>query len=230
MSYILIIEDEVDLAELLAFHLRQEGLTVTVANDGQQGLRQALAEPPALVVLDLMLPGLLGTEICRRLRGVAATAAVPVLMLTARGDESDRVVGFEVGADDYVTKPFSVREVVLRIKALLRRSAQIQSGETTGGRILQFGPLQIDPDRHRVLSNGSEIELTSTEYKLLLLLAERQGRLQTRELLLTEVWGYNYIGDTRTVDTHITRLRGKLGTAGDLIRTVRGFGYKLEVQ
>lgn len=229
MSYILIIEDEVDLAELLAFHLRQEGLTVTVANDGQQGLRQALAEPPALVVLDLMLPGLLGTEICRRLRGVAATAAVPVLMLTARGDESDRVVGFEVGADDYVTKPFSVREVVLRIKALLRRSAQTQ-GETAGGRILQFGSLQIDPDRHRVLNNGSEIELTSTEYKLLLLLAERQGRLQTRELLLTEVWGYNYIGDTRTVDTHITRLRGKLGPAGDLIRTVRGFGYKLEVQ
>lgn len=229
MSYILIIEDEVDLAELLAFHLRQEGLTVTVANDGQQGLRQALAEPPALVVLDLMLPGLLGTEICRRLRGVAATAAVPVLMLTARGDESDRVVGFEVGADDYVTKPFSVREVVLRIKALLRRSAQTQ-GETAGGRILQFGSLQIDPGRHRVLNNGSEIELTSTEYKLLLLLAERQGRLQTRELLLTEVWGYNYVGDTRTVDTHITRLRGKLGPAGDLIRTVRGFGYKLEVQ
>jgi two-component system phosphate regulon response regulator PhoB len=229
MSYILIIEDEVDLAELLAFHLRQEGFTVTVANDGQQGLRQALAEPPALVVLDLMLPGLLGTEICRRLRGVAATAAVPVLMLTARGDESDRVVGFEVGADDYVTKPFSVREVVLRIKALLRRSTQIQ-GETAGGRILHFGPLQIDPDRHRVLNNGSEIELTSTEYKLLLILAERQGRLQTREVLLTEVWGYNYVGDTRTVDTHITRLRGKLGTAGDLIRTVRGFGYKLEVQ
>jgi two-component system phosphate regulon response regulator PhoB len=228
MSYILIVEDEVDLAELLAFNLRQEGYVVQVANEGQQGLRQALAEPPALVVLDLMLPGLLGTEICRRLRSEAATAAVPVLMLTARGDESDRVVGFEVGADDYVTKPFSVREVLLRVKALLRRTTPTSAAPAAGGAALQFGTLQIDPDRHRVVNDGAEVELTSTEYKLLLTLAERQGRLQTREVLLTEAWGYNYVGDTRTVDTHITRLRAKLGSAGDMIRTVRGFGYKLE--
>lgn len=225
-AHILIIEDERDLAELLAFNLQQAGYSTTLAQDGAAGLAKALVAPPDLVILDLMLPGLLGTEVCRRLRQERATAAVPVLMLTARGEELDRVVGFEVGADDYVVKPFSVREVVLRVKALLRRSADAP----TEGKPLQIGPLVIDTERHRVTVDGSEVDLTAIEYKLLLTLAERHGRVQTREGLLQDVWGYNYAGDTRTVDTHITRLRTKLGDAGGLIRTQRGFGYKLEAE
>ena len=224
MARILIIEDERDLAELLAFNLQQAGYATTLAHDGADGLEKALAAPPDLVVLDLMLPGLLGTEVCRRLRQERTTSGVPVLMLTARGEEIDRVVGFEVGADDYVVKPFSVREVVLRIRALLRRS-----GDTpVEGKTLHIGPLSIDTERHLVTVDGSGVELTTLEYKLLLTLAERRGRVQTRDGLLQDVWGYHYTGDTRTVDTHITRLRTKLGSAGVLIRTLRGFGYKLE--
>jgi len=223
-AHILIIEDERDLAELLAFNLQQAGYSATLAHDGVAGLAKALVDPPDLIILDLMLPGLLGTEVCRRLRQERATAEVPVLMLTARGEEIDRVVGFEVGADDYVVKPFSVREVVLRVKALLRRSADAP----TEGKPLQIGPLVIDTERHRVTVDGREVDLTAIEYKLLLTLTERHGRVQTREGLLQDVWGYNYAGDTRTVDTHITRLRTKLGDAGGLIRTLRGFGYKLE--
>lgn len=226
MAHILIIEDERDLAELLAFNLRQAGFTAALAHDGTDGLAKAVAAPPDLIILDLMLPGLLGTEVCRRLRQERSTAAVPVLMLTARGEESDRVAGFEVGADDYVVKPFSVQEVVLRVKALLRRS-----GESSGaGRNLNIGALHIDIDRHLVTVGGREIELTALEYKLLLTLAERHGRVQTRDGLLQDVWGYHYAGDTRTVDTHITRLRTKLGDAGTMIRTLRGFGYKLEAE
>lgn len=224
MQRILIIEDEHDLAELLAFNLRQAGFTATLAHDGADGLAEALAHPPDLVILDLMLPGLLGTEVCRRLRQERATAAVPVLMLTARGEEIDRVVGFEVGADDYVVKPFSVREVILRVKALLRRSGD----GPAESKMLRIGVLAIDTERHRVTVADSEVELTTLEFKLLLTLAERHGRVQTRDVLLQDVWGYNYAGDTRTVDTHITRLRTKLGSAGILIRTLRGFGYKLE--
>ena len=225
MATILIIEDERDLAELVAFHLRQEGYTCQICGDGSSGLAAALSAPPDLVVLDLMLPQLLGTEVCRELRREARTRQVPVLMLTARGEESDRVVGFEIGADDYLTKPFSVRELVLRIKALLRRSAVVATDTSQG---LQIGALNIDTDRHEVTVAGAAVTLTSTEYRLLLTLAERRGRLQSRDTLLQDVWGYHYVGDTRTVDTHITRLRNKLGAAGDLIQTVRGFGYKLE--
>lgn len=224
MQRILIIEDESDLAELLDFNLRQAGFAVTVAHDGAEGLAVALAAPPDLVILDLMLPGLLGTEICRRLRGAPATAAMPILMLTARGEESDRVAGFEVGADDYVVKPFSVREVILRVKALLRRGADSPDEV----KALQIGTLRIDVERHRVSVAGAEVELTALEFKLLLTLAERRGRVQSRDGLLQDVWGYQYAGDTRTVDTHITRLRTKLGAAGGLIRTLRGVGYKLE--
>lgn len=225
MATILIIEDERDLAELVAFHLRQEGYTCQICGDGSSGLAAALSAPPDLVVLDVMLPQLLGTEVCRELRREARTRQVPVLMLTARGEESDRVVGFEIGADDYLTKPFSVRELVLRIKALLRRSAPAATDTPQG---LQIGELNIDTDRHEVTVAGAAVTLTSTEYRLLLTLAERRGRLQSRDTLLQDVWGYHYVGDTRTVDTHITRLRNKLGAAGDLIQTVRGFGYKLE--
>lgn len=224
MQRILIIEDERDLAELLAFSLNQAGYATTIANDGTDGLSKALTEHPDLVILDLMLPGLLGTEVCRRLRQEPTTTGIPVLMLTARGEEIDRVVGFEVGADDYVVKPFSVREVVLRVKALLRRSGDA----LVEGNSLRFGSLTIDTERHRVTVDGNEVELTTLEYKLLLTLAERHGRVQSREGLLQDVWGYNYAGDTRTVDTHITRLRTKLGSASAIIRTLRGFGYKLE--
>lgn len=224
MLRILLIEDERDLAELLAFNLQQAGFATIQAHDGATGLNQALSNPPDLIILDLMLPGLLGTEVCRRLRQERATADVPVLMLTARGEESDRVTGFEVGADDYVVKPFSVKEVVLRVKALLRRGGDTPAATTT----LQIGPVAIDIDRHHVSVDGAEVELTTLEYKLLLTLMERRGRVQTREGLLQDVWGYHYAGDTRTVDTHITRLRTKLGRAGTLIRTLRGFGYKLE--
>jgi two-component system phosphate regulon response regulator PhoB len=223
MQRILIIEDEHDLAALIAFNLQGEGYAVTIAHDGREGLDSALETPPDLVILDLMLPSLLGTEVCKRLKGKAATADVPVIMLTAKGEEIDRVVGFEVGADDYVVKPFSVRELLLRVRAILRRAG----GPVPAGTLLTIGDLAIDTDRHRVTVAGEEVVLTTTEFKLLHILAERHGRLQSRDTLLKDVWGYNYVGDTRTVDTHVTRLRTKLGTSGDMIRTVRGFGYKM---
>lgn len=223
---ILIVEDESDLAELIAFHLRVEGCQTEIAGNGRLGLERALADPPDLVILDLMLPEMLGSELCRNLRKEGKTAATPVLMLTAKGEEIDRVVGFEVGADDYVVKPFSLRELLLRVKALLRRSQPVVQSERG---LLHFGPLSIDPLCHEVRVANEIVELTAIEYRLLTTLAERRGRLQSRDQLLTDVWGYNYIGDTRTVDTHVTRLRSKLGAAGELIRTVRGFGYKLEL-
>jgi two-component system phosphate regulon response regulator PhoB len=165
-----------------------------------------------------------GTEVCRLLRKQESTTAIPVIMVTAKGEEIDRVVGFEVGADDYLVKPFSSRELLLRMKAILRRTAP----ESKSEKILRLGDLSIDPSRHTVTVADEEITLTSTEYKLLLILAERQGRVQSREQLLQDVWGYSSEADTRTVDTHITRLRAKLGDAGEMILTVRGFGYKLE--
>jgi two-component system phosphate regulon response regulator PhoB len=226
MKKILVIEDEKDLAELLIFNLEKDGFSMLAAYDGLSGLAMALREEPDLIVLDLMLPGLMGTEVCKELRKESRTARIPVLMLTARGEEIDRVVGFEVGADDYIVKPFSMRELLLRIRAILRRCED--QHQPPAGKMLTIGGITVDTERHRVLSTGEEVELTSTEYKLLLYLAERPGRVFSRELLLQNVWGYNNMGDTRTVDTHITRLRGKLGAPGDLIRTVRGFGYKIE--
>lgn len=226
MQTILIIEDEKDLAELVSFNLDKEGYRTLTAFDGADGIEAARRELPDLILLDLMLPGIMGMEVCRTLKKAEKTAHIPVIMLTARGEEIDRVVGFEVGADDYVIKPFSTRELLLRIKAVLRRSLP----DTTESRIIKIAGVTIDPDRHMVVSDGEEIILTSTEFKLLINLAERLGRVQSRDLLLKNVWGYNYVGDTRTVDTHITRLRTKLGQAGDLIKTVRGFGYKMEEQ
>ncbi|RNC73330.1 MAG: response regulator [Desulfuromonadales bacterium] len=224
MKTILIIEDERDLAELVAFNLEKEGYRAMTAFDGASGLEAARSQLPDLILLDLMLPGMMGMEVCKILKKSEKTAAIPVIMLTARGEEIDRVVGFEVGADDYVVKPFSTRELLLRIKAVLRRSLP----DRPEGKILQIGQVTIDTERHQVGVDGEEVILTTTEFKLLLNLAERLGRVQSRDLLLKNVWGYNYVGDTRTVDTHITRLRTKLGPAGDLIRTVRGFGYKME--
>jgi two-component system phosphate regulon response regulator PhoB len=221
---VLIIEDEKDLAELIAFHLEKEGFRTLHAADGISGLEEAKSAHPDLILLDLMLPGMMGTEICRLLKGSEGTAGIPIIMLTAKGEEIDRVVGFEMGADDYVVKPFSNRELMLRVRAVLRRNGE-QAGK---GDTISLGDLVIDTQRHLVSVSGSEVILTSTEYKLLMNLAERVGRVQSREILLQNVWGYNYFGDTRTVDTHLTRLRTKLGAAGEMIKTVRGFGYKME--
>jgi len=226
MKKILVIEDEKDLTDLLTFNLEKEGFRPLYALTGPEGLALAREELPDLILLDLMLPGMMGTEVCTALRREQKTANIPVLMLTAKGEEIDRVVGFEVGADDYIVKPFSMRELMLRVRAALRRSSREPETVAT----LQVGPLAIDLERHQVLADGQSVELTSTEFKLLQYLAERVGRVLGRELLLQQVWGYNYVGDTRTVDTHVTRLRGKLGQAGEMIKTVRGFGYKLEEQ
>ncbi len=221
---VVIVEDEKDLAELLAFNLQKEGWQTIVALDGRRGLEMITDELPDLVILDLMLPELTGIEVCRLLRRQEKTAAIPVIMVTAKGEEIDRVVGFEVGADDYLVKPFSTRELLLRIKAILRRTAPPPNEE----KIIRLGLLSIDAERHRVTINDTEIPLTLTEFKLLTTLAGRPGRMQSRDRLLQDVWGYSSDADTRTVDTHITRLRSKLGAAGEMIRTVRGYGYKLE--
>jgi len=226
MKKVLIIEDEKDLAELLAFNLEKEGYSAICAHDGKLGLEQAGAFLPDLILLDLMLPGMLGTDVCKALRKDLRTAHIPIMMITAKGDEIDRVVGFEVGADDYIVKPFSMREVTLRIKAVMRRFEH--EPQPPADDIFTVGDIAIDKERHTVMSAGTEIDLTSTEFKLLLFLAEKKGCVQSREKLLQNVWSYNNVGDTRTVDTHVTRLRGKLGVPGDIIRTIRGFGYKIE--
>ncbi len=226
MKKVLIIEDEKDLADLLAFNLEKEGYATTCVYDGKLGLERTTADLPDLILLDLMLPGILGTEVCKALRKDQRTARIPIIMITAKGDEIDRVVGFEVGADDYIVKPFSMREVILRVKAVMRRSEP--DAETLLPELFSIGDIVIDKERHTVVSAGNEVELTSTEYKLLLYLAEKKGCVYSREQLLQRVWSYNNAGDTRTVDTHVTRLRGKLGAPGDVIKTVRGFGYKIE--
>jgi two-component system, OmpR family, phosphate regulon response regulator PhoB len=223
---IVIVEDERDLAELLAFNLEKEGFQTVIALDGKSGLERVVSERPDLVILDLMLPEMNGIEVCKMLKQQQTTATIPILMLTAKGEEIDRVVGFEVGADDYLVKPFSARELLLRIKAILRRTTPAARDDKT----LRVGTLLIDTARHLVSVSDVEITLTTTEFKLLFTLVERLGRMQSREHLLRHVWGYSHTADTRTVDTHITRLRNKLGDAGELIKTVRGFGYKMEAK
>jgi DNA-binding response OmpR family regulator len=217
---ILIIEDENDVADLLSLNLRKAGFRVSTAADGANGLQKARDDRPDFIILDLMLPKMSGLEVCRVLKGDTVTAHTPILMLTAKAEEIDRIVGLEFGADDYVTKPFSPREIVLRIRAILRR------GETAD-ESLKAGPISIDPSRHQVRVNGKPVRLTSLEFKLLRTLMQRRGRVQDRDRLLNEVWGYESVIDTRTVDTHVRRLREKLGKAGDAIETVRGFGYRL---
>ena len=220
---ILLVEDEPDVVDLLILHLRKnDGFVVSVAADGTTGLTKAREQKPALIVLDLMLPGMSGLEVCKLLKSDPGTRHIPVLMLTARAEEIDRIVGLEFGADDYVVKPFSPREVVLRINAILRRGTLSDRSEQ-----LRAGSITIDPVRHRVSVAGKAIELTSLEFRLLRTLMERRGRLQERDRLLNDVWGYESVIDTRTVDTHVRRLREKLGPAGDVIETVRGFGYRL---
>jgi two-component system phosphate regulon response regulator PhoB len=209
---------------LIAYHLKQAGFSIISALDGPSGLELAKKERPSLIILDLMLPGMDGKEICRALKSNPLTQSIPILMLTAKAEEIDRVIGFELGADDYVTKPFSPRELVLRVKAILRRKEASQEG----GKIIQIGELLIDVDRHHVSVKKNPVRLTSIEFKLLLELVSKRGRVQTRERLLDKVWGYTYEGYARTVDTHIRRLREKLGPSGDDIETIRGVGYRFK--
>ncbi len=221
---ILLADDEPDVLTLLSLNLRRAGFDVITAEDGERALALTREESPALVILDLMMPGLSGLEVAKQLKQSPATARIPVLMLTAKSDEVDRIVGLELGADDYVTKPFSPREIVLRVQSVLRRSEPVAVSVDELG----VGPVKVDRIRHEVLIDGNPAEFTATEFKLLTVLMERRGRLQSREVLLNDVWGYESVIDTRTVDTHIRRLREKLGpVAAELIETVRGFGYRM---
>jgi DNA-binding response OmpR family regulator len=222
MSSILIIEDETDILELVEYHLKQSGFQVLTATDGSAGLELAIKKRPDLIILDLMLPVMEGKDVCRALKANPITKPIPVLMLTAKAEELDRVIGLELGADDYVTKPFSPRELVLRIKAILRR----RTFEKEDTKVIRIGDLLIDVDRHEVSIKDRPIRLTSTEFKLLVELASSRGRVQTRQRLLEKVWGYTYEGYYRTVDTHIRRLREKLGDMAEYIETLRGFGYR----
>ena len=219
---ILIVEDERDVVDLLTFNLRKAGFTISTTTDGAAGLQKARAEKPAFIILDLMLPKMPGLEICKILKSDSATRQIPIMMLTAKAEEIDRILGLELGADDYVTKPFSPREVILRIKAILRRADSTVEDER-----LSAGAIVIDPARHEVFIAGKRVNLTSLEFKLLRTLMQRRGRVQTRDRLLNDVWGYESIIDTRTVDTHVRRLRRKLGKAANAIESVRGFGYRL---
>ena len=221
---ILVVDDEVDIVALVAYHLAKSGYRVSTAASGPDALETARRERPALVVLDLMLPGLSGYDVLERLRADDATRTIAVLMLTARREEPDRIRGLSLGADDYLTKPFSPQELVLRVGAILRRISA-GGGDATGRLVL--GPLEIDTAAHTVHVLGAPVELTATEYKLLLTLAERRGRVQERAHLLQTVWDAAPDIQTRTVDMHVQRLRAKLGVAGDLVETVRGFGYRL---
>jgi two-component system, OmpR family, phosphate regulon response regulator PhoB len=222
---VLVVDDEPDIVALVAYHLAKSGYTVSTATNGPEGLAVARRDKPSIIVLDLMLPGLSGLEVMEELRGDSATSNIAVLMLTARREESDRIKGLTVGADDYLTKPFSPQELVLRVAAILRR---VKAGREESGDVKQIGPLRIDTTAHRVTVDSREVDLTPTEFKLLLLLAERKGRVQPRNLLLEIVWEAAPDIQTRTVDMHVQRLRAKLGDAGDLIETVRGFGYRIK--
>ena len=219
---ILIVEDEAELAEVLRYNLEQAGYRVQHSATGRGALELVGRDPPDLVILDLMLPDVSGTEVCRTLRHDPAARAIPVLMLTAAGAEIDRVVGFEVGADDYMVKPFSMRELLLRVAAILRR-AQPGAPERQP---VEAGPIRVDREAHRVWVEGHEVTLTPLEFRLLATLLARRGRVQSREVLLEDVWGVSGEITTRTVDTHIKRLREKLGPAARMVETVRGIGYR----
>ena len=220
---ILVVEDEEDILDLISYNLKQAGFSVIAVESGEVALEVASEEKFSLVLLDLMLPGIDGLEVCRLLRAKPETKNIPVLMLTARTEEVDRIVGLELGADDYLTKPFSPRELVLRVRAILRRAEVVES---VSDETIRVGSLTIDPIEHRVQLLGEEIELTATEFRLLLTLAQRRGRVQSREELLNVVWGYEHSGYRRTVDTHLRRLRAKMGEAADYLETVRGVGYR----
>ena len=222
MSSILVVEDDPDIAELITHFLEKAGHEVKRLTSGTQVMAQLRAAPADLVILDLMLPGMDGLLVCQAMRGDSATAAIPIIMLTARGDEADRIAGLELGADDYVTKPFSPKELVARVAARLRRHAP---AVTTG--VVQYGAISIDADRHIITLDGAEVKLTAKEFLLLQYLVQHRGRVLSRDILLTDVWGYQYTGGTRTVDVHVRRLREKVPMLADAIVTVKQFGYKL---
>jgi DNA-binding response OmpR family regulator len=226
-SRVLIVEDEPDIRDLLAWHLEREGFQVAQCRTGLEGLRQAQATPPDLLLLDLMLPELDGLEVCRRLRSEPATAALPIVMLTARGEELDRVLGLELGADDYIVKPFSPKEVVARVRAVLRRSHPPRDGAP-----LIVGTLRIDPGTRLVTVGGAAVALTPKEYDLLRALVEARGRILSREFLLDRVWGYRAASEieSRTVDVHVRRLRVKLGAEGRRVLTVKTAGYRFDLE
>ena len=219
---ILVVDDEPDALELISYNLKAAGFDVATAADGEEALKRARNAQPALIILDVMLPEVDGLEVCKTLRREPATASVPIIMLTAKAAEIDRVLGLELGADDYVTKPFSPRELILRVKALLRRRNPSEPEPEN----MDFSDLKIDIPRHEVQVDGKRVDLTATEFKLLTVLAERKGRVQSREALLRDVWEYDNFIDTRTVDTHMRRLRDKLGGAARYLDTVRGVGYR----
>ena len=224
-THVLVVDDEPEIVGLVAYHLAKAGYRVSTAASGGEAVAIATAEQPDLVVLDLTLPGMSGFEVLERLRADERTAGTAVLMLTARGEEEDRIRGLTLGADDYITKPFSAQEMVLRVGAILRRLAS--TGAQSDADVLTLGTMTIDRAAHRVSVDGAEVELTPTEYRLLITLAERRGRVQARGHLLETVWEAAPAIQTRTVDMHVQRLRAKLGSAGEMIETVRGFGYRL---
>ena len=222
MSRVLIVEDDPDIASLVDRYLQKAGFSTEVLTSGRDALKAVADRPPDLIVLDVMLPGVDGLEICRAVRAGPKTANVPIIMLTARAEESERIVGLELGADDYIAKPFSPNELVARVRALLRRvNRQPVSGE------IAYGSIRIDTDRHTVSASGADVILTAKEFLLLEYLLRHRGRVLSRDVLLTDVWGYKYTGGTRTVDVHVRRLREKLPPLGDALVTVKQFGYKL---
>ena len=218
---ILIVEDEKDIRELLAYSLGREGFTVIEADNGVNALNLASMKRPDLVILDLMLPGMDGLSVCKQMQRDSATADIPVIMLTAKGEEVDRVVGLELGAADYIVKPFSLREVALRIRAVLKRG----NAQTTPS-VMQCGPITVDPLRHSVQVDGNEVDLTVTEFRLLEELLQNQGKVRDREQILEAIWGNSFDGYSRTVDTHVRRMRAKLGVGAEMIETIRGIGYR----
>ena len=225
-SKILIVEDEPDIVELLVYNLHQAGFETDAVLNGADALEQVKIEPPDLVLLDLLLPEVDGLEVCRTLKRDPETTGIPIIMLTAKGEAIDRIVGLELGADDYITKPFSPREVLLRVRAVLRRTPNLPRNSPANQ--IQIDNLKIDIDRHQVFSNGDVIDLTATEFKILSLFAHSPGRVFTRSILMDAVWGQEYYGIERTMDTHVSRLRRKLGQFGERIETVHGVGYRLK--
>jgi two-component system alkaline phosphatase synthesis response regulator PhoP len=221
---ILIVEDDPDIAHLVARYLDKAGFVTDRAASGREALQAIAVKPPDLLVLDLMLPQVDGLEVCRRVRANETTAAIPIIMLTARAEESERIVGLELGADDYLAKPFSPNELVARVRALLRRA---QRGAAPATKTLSYGPIAVDAERHIVSVSGHDVTLTAKEFLLLEYLLQHRGRVLSRDVLLTDVWGYRYTGGTRTVDVHVRRLREKLPVLADAIVTVKQFGYKL---
>ena len=225
VTRVLVVEDDPDIAQLVAHYLEKAGFSAELLASGRDALAAIAARPPDVIVLDLMLPQVDGLEICRVVRGNAATAAIPIIMLTARAEESDRIVGLEIGADDYLGKPFSPNELVARVRALVRRAQR--PAPTAVGRPVNYGSVQVDPERHTVTDNGASVTLTAKEFMLLEYLLQHRGRVLSRDLLLTDVWGYRYTGGTRTVDVHVRRLREKIPLLSKALTTVKQFGYKL---